>query len=631
MNLFNMLVILFLIATVVILYLALSKSKPEDKKINPDIPVVCTGPNCKVDCGILNPLTVTKCENTPEGLKVCNKCKCDSSGKLSGCTECRESDPFGDDPKKIITLDPKIYPKEKCNDPYVWDEKQQICKLGQGFFCLPTYIDPIICNKYTGRQVLTLNDSDGVYRYGYSCICKDDTMFSGESCTNINVCGLEGSQNNPDNNDTGRGLLKKGTKNDYWNNDSNWNPMIPNSGTCQCRNYEFSDDNKLLCLPDGCAPAGFIDQTDPDRKTCNCKGLNGYIDCREISETHDEITYYNNGVCKIPSCVPDPCGGRDGTHGKYVYDPKNDKGTCQCNTNDGYSLVLDPTSFTGVSCKKLCDPGPCANRGTCKVTSIDKAYTFFNIICSETDDIGGCQSHKFFVKYKRDDNNVYYLTYDQTSEKLIFTTDINSLSSLYSEYSLEMKVCDNGAGTPPPNSVCSNYKSVPVQNGLISGNFYYLKIGSNYLSLIEDNNGNYKLVDSSKKEESLFRLINESNSKITSSSVKGAMFLSNNKYLSVRDDGVNDPTISYKPNITTPEYCDSCTNGWAQDDQMLCNTPCFKPGEWFDNRYKNPDQTDYNVCCSGKIQNQTSKSECVQYSKYGNCLMHSDRYSFQCA
>lgn len=616
MNLFNILVILFLIIAVVVIYLAVSKSKPEDKKVNPDVPTKCYGNNCKFECGILNPLTVTPCENTPDGLKKCNNCKCDSSGKLSGCTECRESDPFGSDPKKIITLDPKQYPKEKCNDPYVWDDTQQICKLKKGFFCLPTYIDPVICNKYTGRQVLTLNESDGVYRYGYSCICKNDTLFSGESCTNINVCGLEGSQNNPDNTTTGRGFLKKGSENDYWTNDSNWNPIIPNSGTCKCRPYEFSDDSNLVCLPDGCAPAGSIDQTDPDRKTCLCKGLSGFVDCSLISETQDGISNYNNGVCKIPSCVPDPCGGSDGTHGKYVYNKIDSTGTCECNTADGYSLVLDPTSFTGHSCKKLCNPGPCGERGTCKVTSIDKAYTFFNIVCTSMDNIGGCQTGKFFIKYQKDnDHPTYYLTYDQIGKNLIFTTDANALS----EYSLEIKVCDNSEGDSPSNSTC-NYKSVPVKNGVISGNFYYLKIGSNYLSLIEDTSGNYNLVDSSNKEESLFRIINKSNSKISSGSVSGSMFLSNhNKYLSVKDDGVNVPTISYKSNITTTEYCDNCKNGWKNFDidDNLCTLKCINTGK--NGRYTNKitDDDVKRICCSGNGTVDYYPGSCTAYGCTG--------------
>lgn len=610
---YNKLVIIFLVISVFLISYAIWKSVSLDnKQANPDVPTSCTGTDCKVDCGVLSPLTIKECKNTEEGKKICSNCKCDASGRFSGCMECKESDPSN----PSLTYSIQVGSEDDCTEPFQWNKDAQICTLRKGFFCLPPNINPIDCNPYTGRQLLTFDPTNNVY--GWTCVCKNSTKFSGSICNQINVCGMEGSVQNPDNSNTGRGLISKTNKDDYWNyKKSTWDPLAMDSdgnyinSACSCLGTEFADNKNLLCLPNGCYP-GSISSVSPDNCDCTCKGCTGLVDCKTISSSYDPqmgVTYYNS-VCKIPSCVPDPCGGIDGTHGKYTV--TTDKsgvatGNCVCNTEAGYYLVPDPAYYGGFRCAKLCqDDSICGNRGKCVVKSLDDSYTIFTIVCKDQDPTTGqCGgSGLFFIKYSVNDN-IYYLNYNKDNKTL--SLDLTQNPDSY--FSFKIRSCDSKY----TDGTCKYTVSDKIiTTGLISGNYYYMMIGDKYLIFKSD--FTFDLVndsdDGKAKEGSLFLFSSSIGNKRPYPKADGTIFFDLiQNYLSA--SSTTPPSLFYESSSKTPEQCEPCNTGWKQDPKdpdQRCKKSCGPSGYTYTN-----EQNVFNIsdlCCNGGTVSQTTERSC---------------------
>jgi hypothetical protein len=622
---FNTIVIIFIVLAILVIGFSIWKSTSvDDKKVNPDVPLQCFGSNCKYECGVTDPITIKRCKDTEDGRKICASCKCDSSGKLSGCMECREADPS--DPKKSISLS-NITLEDQCTDPFFWDAKNKICTLSKGFYCLPHTPEDIDCNEFTGRKLLALDTETN--EYNWVCQCKDDKDFTGITCSNINICGLEGSSINPDNSNGGRGLIRKGTTDDYWiSGKSQWDPTISDNTSCVCRPNEIADNTKKLCLPNNCSP-GTLDLSDPSSLSCNCNNssgqrIPGLIDCNMISQSYqsDGLSYYN-GVCKRPSCVPDPCGGPDGKAGYYDYVKDSNgnviSGQCVCNT--GYHLVPDTSAYGGFVCKELCvNNGPCGNRGTCAVNDLNKVYTMFTISCKSQDDNGQCQSPDFFIIYQDGSTNKYLNYY--SSDNSLKIEDTHNPNSFFK---FKLRMCN----TKNDQNECI-YTFDDVKSGLNSGSYYYLMIGDKYL--IFNNNNTYNLVsdDNPEKEKSLFLFTSIDGNKKPKANVKGTIFLDKaNRYLSLDKKTFK---ISYDYDIKTQEYCYNCNPGWRQDPKDIsqqCIDRCQLPGYIF-KRLHNPgwfgdDIGPYtqdeikNICCSGLASQDSDETESgIWY--YGKCL-----------
>jgi hypothetical protein len=587
MKLTNILIIVFLLVVFYIGYnLVSTTSKVEDKKINPSIPKMCFGDNCMPtsDCSILNPATITKCETSEDGKKICNSCICQANSNLTGCMTCQESDPDSTDDTKVYKLD---IPQESCKDPLFWDSNDNTCKLSKGSYCLPKEMIDVSCNKYTGRKLLKKGDNG----YEWTCVCKNDTKFSGDSCTDINICSMLGSSANPNNNKQ-RGLIRKGTTNDFWQPTSNWDPNL--EGECKCsRQGEVPDNNRLICARNECMPGSF-DDSDDSRKTCICP--DGFVDCKDLSIVHDKdlAGIIDTGLCRIPSCVPDPCGGPESDPNIGTYNSLTNN--CEC--KPPYTLVNDPYSILGVGCKKLCvDNGPCGVRGTCKMNT-ESVITKFLFQCSDIDGTGICSGdpYTYLITYEDPSQNTYYLTYDIKNNDLVLEITGKNDSEKTSFFNFELKQDDdNGNTTLSPLRTGGTRDLHPKFS-------YYIKIGNKYLNLVKPN-----LVDSSKKELSLFRLGNKEN---PSKNNFGNIFITyNNQYLSVNS---TTQKLNYVPiSASTNEYCDNCdrANGWKEDENNLCAQSCIPEGQW--SRWHSGSLSvatdDYKSCCWDNIAEVDSK------------------------
>lgn len=599
---YNKLVIIFLVVSLVLISYAIWKSvKIDNKQANPNVPNNCTGADCKVECGVLSPLTIKECENAEDGKKICSNCKCDASGRLSGCMECKESDPTN----SALTYSIRVS-KDLCTDPFQWDDDTQICSLKKGFFCLPHNINPVDCNPYTGRQLLTFDTTNNVYEW--TCVCKNNNNFSGSQCNQINVCGMEGSVQNPDNSKTGRGLVNIKNSDDYWNyKKSKWDPLAMDSdgnyvnSACSCLSNEFADNKNLLCLPNGCYP-GSNDPDQPESCNCKCSGCAGLVDCNMVSISFDPQfgTYYNS-LCKRPSCIPDPCGGPKGEYGYYDFVKDKDgnviSGTCVCNEKDGYYLVPSPSSYGGFKCAKLCqDDSVCGNRGKCVVKSLEDSYTIFTIICKDQDENGQCGgSGLFFIKCSVNDNT-YYLNYNKDNKTL--SLDLTQNPDSY--FSFKIRTCDSKYTDGTCKYTISDDK---IKNGLISGSYYYMMISDQYL--IFNSNFTFDLVSDSNdgklKEGSLFQFSSSIGNKRPYPKADGTIFFDSiQRYLS--SSKTEPPSLFYELHTKTPEQCDPCNPGYGQDPKdpnQACLRKCASTGATFTSYegWKNDDIE--KLCCNG--------------------------------
>lgn len=618
MNIFNIIIIIFLIIASITVYKALSKpSNIEDKNINPNMKSVCYGDDItcvpNVDCGLFNPATIQPCTIDPSGNATCNSCICKSNSKLRGCMTCQESDPSGGKVYRIPVS------KSRCTGPLFWDEKEDQCKLKRGNFCLPKKITDVECNKFTGRKLLMYEPDVG---YDWKCVCKNNTKFGGPRCDNINVCSMLGSVDNPKNysqlSQQGdyRGLRRKSDQS-YWNFSSDWDPFKKENTECQCRFGEIVDNERQVCLPNECRP-GIPSQPDSSGNVENCVCPATFIDCAKIAYTTDDTMARNyNGACKIPSCVPDPCGGAYGTDGTY------DTQTGKCKCAPGFYAVPDPFSFTGQSCKRLCvNNGPCGTRGTCAVNLDMKGFKKFTFRCFTENNQCKVPFQCMIIYNKNPEKPAeqYYVNYNETTKKLTLDNTFNGKS-----FSIEIKNAD----TQQPEKLISK------RGKLSETGVYYLKFGDKYLSLIPDTSGNHNLLDSSGKEESLFKLLQVD---FAYPDTTANIFIQKSySYLSVKkEDSLFK--IAFDPYTSDLEYCTDCKkeNGWIQDvsGSLLCGYSCIKPEIWgrsyltkknsiddffgTGRKVETPptDEEMKAACCSGKFKKEISKYTGDEYTNF---------------
>lgn len=406
----NIVVFFFIFLLLFIAYITY-KSIPSSNA-PPDVPFVPSKPKNALDCGLLNPKTIQKCDTD---LNKCESCICSSDSSLSGCMSCTvvdEKNPYYFD-----------FDQDSCGgDSLTWENGK--CKLKNGSYCLPTKMNDIECNPYTGRKILSLNKNG---KYEWKCVCVDETRFGGENCNIIKLCGLNGTTNPSRKNGVDIGL--KNTKNgQYWSEKSNWSPFPDkdSGNTCVCEEGKISNDNTLTCVNDSCQP-GTTNPNDP--KSCKCPPP--YIDCLHISQKIDDngIPYYS-GVCKIGSCIPDPCYVDGNPNNKY------DKNTnmCVCDESAGYIVAQDSTNSFGQTCKKACaNNGPCGEgldkRGDCYLyQSVYDNNNLWDIVCiNEGSEQQNCTtSSKIVIKNV---GSGKFLGVDNT-DNLILSSDSNIPSNL---------------------------------------------------------------------------------------------------------------------------------------------------------------------------------------------------------
>jgi hypothetical protein len=408
--------------------------------------------------------------------------------------------------------------------PYEWSGNvtNGICRLRDGQYCLPTFMPDVYCNPITSRKVL-FKDGRG-YKWGCVCKDstkfgqKNDG--SHQNCDQITMCGLEGSAINP--NPIGRGIYRQqkvGTtvspvvcSNDddctvggfsgdkcvrgkcYWQAGSpqkagsNWDPYQTLSsdnmlGACQCAVQEEVDKfSKMNCvMSKGCAggqakcvdtatkmipkqrdangncPAGSIESED----WCECPA--GFVDCQRLAYTVSEeggAPYYN-GICTVPSCVPDPCG----PNGRL------DEKTLSCVCDPGFDLIQYPYNIIKQKCVNPCadDRNPCGlgeySRGTCYVNK--KYPTDFKIDFDAIKNLVNA-SGKCVISYYN--TTTQYLRVD-SSNNIVTTTDpFNDPSSYFTIVPYCNPRLQSGGLVCPDNA-----KQVSLNN------MYYIVSGTKYL------------------------------------------------------------------------------------------------------------------------------------------------------
>lgn len=574
-------VIIFLSLSAIIAVVAYSVLHKSSSNTPPPTPNPPPPPNKnKIQCGVLNPNTIKTC-NQNDVNNICDQCDCTGdSSNLTGCMTCQQVDNNNPYYSQIV--------KENCTEPFEWDNTKNMCKLKNGTYCLPKRILPIECNKYTGIKVLAQGDTGKGYQW--NCICKDPTKFAGPSCTNIEICGMLGANADTENpyQFVHRGLVNKNDPTKYWNSKSDWDPI--KDGACQCAQDEVYDSVRQSCMPNQCGAENSIDKTNPNSCVCVVPGM---IDCSLISQTFDGTSPYYNGVCKIPSCVPDPCGGRDGKAGKYNIQ----SGQCEC--ADGYNKMDDPNSIIGQVCVDYCKDisNPCGDRGDCYFYQTDNTATYFTLSCTQDSTTKQCKDSNTIISLQ--DKPTSYLSYS-------INTDNTTNFSLSSGGNIFMLVpyCDpnNSKNCPDPTKKAASYSTNSI---------YYLKIidsknAEMYVDII-----NKIIVSEKDKDKSLIKLVNNKIPQSKSTSINAQIFsIYNNSYLSI--DGNN--SIIFIKNYNNSARCKNCRNNYTQDASDRCETVCVS-------MLGNICTRDLIPCCD---TDKSGKKLYCKYdydgSKYGICL-----------
>jgi hypothetical protein len=464
-------------------------------------------------CGVLSPLTIVNCTNDNQ----CEQCKCSDDSPLSGCMTCQIID--NNNTGTGFTTFYSDIDKSNCTTPYTWDDKNNICKLTNGKYCLPTVMQEVYCNPYTSKKILEKTNIG----YQWKCICNNSDTFnqtpnSGQDCNHMMLCGMEGSTINPNI----RGIYRVkddgkpfpcGTEEDecddtgdkcvdgkcFWQpgsplNDpppggSSWDPNgVYKNGkkqaACKCGPEEVPGPN-MTCIPNKC-PGGLqacVDQYDgtvprdkfnncppnskPSENSCVCP--HKYIDCKDIglSRTSETTDYYYNGICTEPSCVPDPCG----PNGSLNTSTKN----CEC--NDGYTNVIASHTLIGQTCINLCDDehNPCGTndsgmkRGDCYVDSVTPTQFTIN-----SNTIGSNQNDPTMTLSFIDKNNITcYLQINSDT-----TIGVSTTKTLANFFTL-VPYCDptlqqNNATCPTSTSTLTLNDSYYVTYKLSSNSTFYL-------------------------------------------------------------------------------------------------------------------------------------------------------------
>jgi hypothetical protein len=510
MNIIILISIFFiLIPFLVILHYRLKKTSTDNKG--------CTGQGCikTMECGVLDPSTIKKCNNDSS---ICQSCRCtnDTSVRL-GCMECKIID--NKKTKYISDIS-----KEKCLDPFEWDESNNTCYLKSGSYCLPHTIPDINCNPYTGDKLLVRNGN----LYEWKCVCKNPYKFDGSDCSNIKICGMMDSHSNPSIN--GRSLVNR-NDGSLWSTQSDWDPLKDGKCICNENENEYFDENTMSCLPSTCFP-GTVDSSSGDIKRCKCPS--GYVDCAAINFDEENNSL---GLCQLGTCVPDPCksGGKLGNSGH----------TCICDNANGYYNAPDANSVFGFSCQKLCPDGPenpCGYgpdaRGTCFVWKGGYDNLIWEIDCANTATDFKCPDAFHVIKLAS--STPMYLKNDFT------------LSSTFNE------------------DFFFKFEDTNGNDAIV------LNINQSYY--IKDKSGKY--VNFMKNETSVvknpsFIVQLTQDQDVAYSTNQYQLYLSSvNMYISGNTDGTNKIKVqqSYKNTARCGSETDNtCNTGYVQDSNHMCN------------------------------------------------------------
>ena len=498
----NTTIIVFLLLFVFGIYIY-NKNKVADR---PSITVDLTSnqPNIPSQtCGVLNPLTIVNCTSNDQ----CGNCICSNDSNLTGCMTCQTIDQNSTDSFSTFYAD---IPKSNCVSPYEWNTTNNVCELKNGQYCLPALIEDVYCNPVTSTKILRKTNKG----YQWGCICKDTNNFnqavgSFQNCNKMMLCGMQGSTEDP-HPVNGRGIyhmksdgtIYNCTNNDsstckdiygnvfgdtchegkcYWNpgttsenSGSIWNPLTKYSsnnymGACKCSADEQPGPD-FTCIPNRC-PAGKEDPN--DKGSCLCG--DGYIDCKliGISKTAENGSSYYNGICTLPSCVPDPCG----EHG--TYDPV----TRNCICHKGYNLALTPHTTIGQTCINLCDSdhNPCGDpntpfkRGDCFVDN--ELSTKFTINFPTSFPYPSIPANSATISYSFNNTTYFFTTNDTSVQSTTSIADANIFFTI-------VPYCDTTIQSE--NQICPSSTQTVTLNDM-----YYVKTSSGkYLDFI-----NRKIVD----------------------------------------------------------------------------------------------------------------------------------------
>jgi len=407
----NSVVLFFVFLLLFIAYITF-RSIPSTTNAPPEPPFDPSKQKNKLDCNLLNPKTIQTCD---PATNKCSSCICSGDSSLSGCMSCTvvdEKNPYYFD-----------FDQDSCTgDSLTWESGR--CKLKNGSYCLPTKMNEIDCNPYTGRKILSLNANG---KYEWKCVCVDETRFGGDHCDIIKLCGLNGTTNPK----SGTNFGLKNTKNgEYWSGTSLWSPFpdTDSGNTCVCDTSKTSNDKTLTCVNNSCAP-GKVNPKDSSK--CDDCGQD-YVDCVDISgKVDDNGVPYFSGICKIGSCVPDPC------HVDGISGNKYDKNTnmCACDESQGYIVAQDSTNSFGQTCKKACqNNGPCGQgddkRGDCYVyPTVKDNNNLWDIVCiNEGSEQQTCKTSSKIVI--RNVGSGLYLGVNTDTNTLVLSTDRNIPSNL---------------------------------------------------------------------------------------------------------------------------------------------------------------------------------------------------------
>ena len=286
--------------------------------------------------------------------------------------------------------------------PYFWQKGNQKLSLpesdpGKGW-CLPPVTTGVKCNPYTADSVLVQKvDDKGKTTYSWGCYCKTPSLMQHEDTPSSNCSALVGcsgydlyvppsgmavsqpctlnSQCFAANSRCCNSEKCLKTSTDSFPSTSpgkcqtRWTlgdtERNPRGGTCDCPTGTYYLDTTVgdyvskTCSVDPCGEGG---TKAAGTQLCDCKP--GYISCGVTPSSNVMVTDARcASATTVNRCVPDPCAP-GGTMRRG--------GGCTC--TNGYVEVVNSNAVGGSVCKRVCNPGPCGDRGTCSADKDGNEY-----------------------------------------------------------------------------------------------------------------------------------------------------------------------------------------------------------------------------------------------------------------